>query len=98
VVVVGSDIDPRGTLGPFRRLPVGRLVLAWVGWDDVETWIGQKLVDGRDVGSYSGPMRIDVVGDAPGVVGRPDERGVGYMQSGLTWPPLSCAPVAEIGH
>jgi hypothetical protein len=26
-------------------LPVGRLVLAWVGWDDVETWITQKLVD-----------------------------------------------------
>jgi hypothetical protein len=27
-------------------------------------------------------MRVDVVGDAPGVVGWPDEREVGHMQWG----------------
>jgi hypothetical protein len=37
-------------------------------------------------------MRVDVVGDTPGVVGRPDERGVRHLQSGLTaTPQLSTA-------
>lgn len=70
------------TLWAFICLPVIRLVLAWVGCDDVETWISQKLADGRDIGSDPGPMRVDVVGDAPGVVGWPDEREVGHMQWG----------------
>jgi hypothetical protein len=68
--------------GAFHRLPVGGLVHAWVGCDDIETWISQKLAGGRDVGSDPGPMRVDVVGDAPGVVGRPDEREVGQWSRG----------------
>ena len=62
-----------------RSSSVGRLVLAWIGGDYVETWIGQKVVDGRTIGSYPGPVRVDVVGDAPGVVRGPDERGVGHV-------------------
>jgi len=27
-----------------------RLALAWIGCEDVETWISQELVNGRDVG------------------------------------------------
>ena len=30
--------------GPSRGLPVGRLGLTGVGWDDVEFWISQKPV------------------------------------------------------
>jgi len=91
VVGKGRDLNlgSERNSGPFCCLPVGGLVLAWVGWDDVETWIGQQLVDSRDIGSDPGPMRVDVVGDAPCVVGRPDERGVGQMQSGLARPHLS---------
>jgi hypothetical protein len=95
--VSGLDLGSVGP-GPFCCLPVGRLVLACVGCDGVETWIGQQLVDGRGIGSDPGPMRVDVVGDTPVVVGRPDERGVGHLQSGLTRPHLSGTPVAEVGH
>ena len=95
----GLNLGPKRNCGPpLCCLPVGRLVLAWVGCDDVETGIGQQLIDGRDVGSDPGPMRVDAVGDALGVVGRPDERGVGHVQSGLTRPRLGCPPVAEVGH
>ena len=92
-------LEPCSDPGSARSSsPVGRLVLAWVGGDNVETWISQKLVDGRDVGPYPGPMRVDVVGDEPGMVRRPDERRVRHVQTGLTRPLISRAPVAEVGQ
>lgn len=47
----GNPASPHRGDGAFHRLPVGGLVLALVGCDDIETWISQKLAGGRDVGS-----------------------------------------------
>ena len=63
----GLDLD--ADKGSARSpSPVGRLVLVWGDRDDVEAWIDQKRADGPDTGSYPGPARVDVVGDAPSVV------------------------------
>jgi hypothetical protein len=93
----GLDSGERNSV-PLCCLPVLRLLIAWIGRRDVEAWISQKLVDGGGIGSDPGPMRVDVVGDTPGVVGWPDERGVPSMQSGLTRPHLGCPPVAKVGY
>ena len=76
--------------------PVVRLILGWVGPDDVETRVGEQLVDGRGTGSDPGPMRVDVVGDTPGVVCRPNERWVGHAYRRVAWSLLRSTPVAQI--
>ncbi|WP_176737220.1 hypothetical protein [Micromonospora citrea] len=49
-----------------------------MGRDDVELWVAGKRVDGGLCGADPGPVRVDVAGETPAAVGRPDEGRRGY--------------------
>src|SRR5215211_7466618 len=54
---------------------VGGLGLGWLSRDDVELRSIEECVDQCLLGSDSGPVWVDVVGEAPALVSRPGEGG-----------------------
>src|SRR6478609_8620429 len=68
---LASGQQLQGTPG---RSSVERLVLGGVCGDHVEARVGGELGDQRLVSADPSPVWIDVAGDAPGVIGGPDER------------------------
>src|SRR5207249_1505002 len=77
---------------------VERLVLGGVCGDHVQAWVGGELDDQRRVSANPGPMWIDVLGDAPGAVGGPDERRFGLVEPTRARPSLSGVPCADFGQ
>src|SRR5690349_13184626 len=60
---------------PETPLPVSRRLVGRVSLDRVETRISDQSFDQRQGSTGPRPVRVDIRGDAPRVVGRPDERG-----------------------